>query len=40
VAIEDEPHPNDNVEYILQLQEELRRARVRIEEQTKHIEDL
>jgi hypothetical protein len=31
-AIEDEPHPNNNDEYILQLQEELRRARVRIEE--------
>jgi hypothetical protein len=39
-AIEEEPHPNDNVELILELQEELRRARARIEEQKKHIEDL
>jgi hypothetical protein len=31
-AIEDEPHPNDNAEQILQLQEELHIARVRIEE--------
>ena len=39
-AIEEEPHSNDNVEYILELQEELRRTRARIEEQKKHIEDL
>jgi hypothetical protein len=39
-AIEDEPHPNDNAKHILQLQEELGIARARIEEQTKHIEDL
>jgi hypothetical protein len=39
-AIEDEPHPSDNAKHILQLQEELGRARARIEEQTKHIEDL
>jgi hypothetical protein len=31
-AIEDEPHPSDNTEHILQLQKELRRARARIEE--------
>jgi hypothetical protein len=39
-AIEKEPHPNDNAEHILELQEELRRARARIEEQKKHTEDL
>jgi hypothetical protein len=39
-AIEEEPHPNDNAEYILELQEELYRTRARIEEQKKHIEDL
>jgi hypothetical protein len=39
-AIEEEPHPNDNAEHILELQEELRRARARIEEQKKHIKDL
>jgi hypothetical protein len=39
-AIEDKPYPNDNVEHILQLQEELRRAKARIEEQRKHIVDL
>jgi hypothetical protein len=39
-AIEEEPHPNNNVEHILELQEELHRARTRIEEQKKHIEDL
>jgi hypothetical protein len=39
-AIEEEPHPNDNAKKILELQEELRRARARIEEQNKHIEDL
>ena len=39
-AIEEEPHPNDNVEHILELQGELCRIRVRIEEQKKHIEDL
>jgi hypothetical protein len=37
---EEEPHPNDNAKHILELQEELRRARARIEEQKKHIEDL
>jgi hypothetical protein len=37
---EGEPHPNDNTKHILELQEELRRARARIEEQKKHIEDL
>jgi hypothetical protein len=37
---EEEPHPNDNAKHILELQEELHRARVRIEEQKKHIEDL
>jgi hypothetical protein len=37
---EEEPHPNDNAKHILELQEELRRAQVRIEEQKKHIEDL
>jgi hypothetical protein len=39
-GIEEESHPNDNVEHFLELQEELRRARARIEEQKKHIEDL
>jgi hypothetical protein len=39
-ANEEEPHPKDNVEHILQLQEELDKASARIEEQTKHIEDL
>jgi hypothetical protein len=39
-AIEEEPHPNDNAEHIVELQEELRRTRARIEEQKKHIEDL
>jgi hypothetical protein len=39
-ANEEEPHPNDNAKHILELQEELRRARARIEEQNKHIEDL
>jgi hypothetical protein len=39
-ANEDEPHPNDNAKHILELQEELRRAQARIEEQKKHIEDL
>jgi hypothetical protein len=39
-AIEEEPHPNDNAKHILELQEELCRARARIEEQNKHIEDL
>jgi hypothetical protein len=39
-ANEEEPHPNDNAKHILELQEELRRARVSIEEQKKHIEDL
>jgi hypothetical protein len=39
-TIEEEPHPNNNAEHILRLQEELCRARVRIEEQKKHIEDL
>jgi hypothetical protein len=29
-AIEDEPHPNENAEHILQLQEELHRVRARI----------
>ena len=38
-VIEEEPHPNDNAEHILELQEELCR-RVRIEERKKHIEDL
>jgi hypothetical protein len=31
-AIEEEPHPNDNAKHILELQEELHRARARIEE--------
>jgi cell division protein FtsL len=39
-ANEEEPHSNDNAKQILELQEELRRARARIEEQNKHIEDL
>ena len=39
-ALEEEPHSNDIVEHILELQEELRRARATIEEQKKHIEDL
>jgi hypothetical protein len=39
-ANEEEPHPNDNAKHILELEDELRRARVRIEEQKKHIEDL
>jgi predicted RNase H-like nuclease (RuvC/YqgF family) len=39
-AIEEEPHPKDNAKHILQLQEELSKARARIEEQTKHIENL
>ena len=39
-ALEEEPHPNDNVKHILELQEELRRTRATIEEQKKHIEDL
>ena len=39
-ALEEEPHPNDNVKHILELQEELRRAQATIEEQKKHIEDL
>jgi hypothetical protein len=39
-ANEEEPHPNDNAKHILELQEELCRARARIEEQKKHIEDL
>jgi hypothetical protein len=39
-TIEEEPHPNDNAKHILELQEELRRARARIEEQKKHIVDL
>ena len=39
-ALEEEPHPNDNVEYNLKLEEELRRARATIEEQKKRIGDL
>jgi hypothetical protein len=39
-ANEEEPHPNDNARHILELQEELCRAQVRIEEPKKHIEDL
>jgi hypothetical protein len=39
-ANKEEPHPNDNAKHILKLQEELCRARARIEEQKKHIEDL
>jgi hypothetical protein len=39
-ANEEEPHPNDNAKHILELQEELRRTRARIEEQNKYIEDL
>jgi hypothetical protein len=31
-VIEEEPHSNDNVKHILELQEELHRARARIEE--------
>jgi hypothetical protein len=31
-ANEEEPHPNDNAKYIVELQEELRRAQARIEE--------
>ena len=39
-ALEEEPHLNNNVEHILELQEELRRVWATIEEQKKHIEDL
>jgi chromosome segregation ATPase len=35
-----EEDSRDNIKHILQLQEELDRARTRIEGQTKHIEDL
>ena len=39
-ALEEEPHPNNNVKHILKFQEELRRTWKTIEEQKKHIEDL
>jgi hypothetical protein len=34
------PHTRNNAEYILQLKEELDKARATIEEQTKYLEDL
>ena len=39
-ALEEEPHPNDNVKHNLQLEEELRRARATIEELKKRVGDL
>jgi hypothetical protein len=39
-ALEEEPHPNDNVEHNLEVEEELRRARATIEELKKRVGDL
>jgi hypothetical protein len=39
-VIQEEPHSNNNAKYILELEEELGRARATTKEQTKLIEDL